>query len=231
MGTHYTEYISDRKDSSEDCYDWPITGIPGDQLVEGGLDSTPDADYAQERWMRSDVPDVWVSNMERIYNLNKNEFVKPVPDKSGHLHIKVDNVTPMHFQPSVHREFAKAFIPNPRNEPIVRHLDDNPDNNDLRNLAWGTRRENYFDSIINGTGYEFTEEDHELSNEATRHPIVAINQKTGEQLYFKSQREAGRQLNVSQGNIAQIIDGSYARHSAAGYVFEEIDKENEHLYM
>lgn len=72
---------------------------------------------------------------------------------------------------TVHRIIAKAFIPNPDNLPVVRHLNDNPLDNRIENLAWGTQRENTNDAIRNGThrswpgekthcahGHEFTEE-------------------------------------------------------------------------
>ncbi len=37
----------------------------------------------------------------------------------------------------VHRLVAQAFIPNPNNLPCVLHGDDNPSNNQIKNLSWG----------------------------------------------------------------------------------------------
>ena len=42
----------------------------------------------------------------------------------------------------VHRLVAQAFIPNPNNLPVVMHKDDNPRNNNVDNLEWGTQKEN-----------------------------------------------------------------------------------------
>ena len=50
----------------------------------------------------------------------------------------------------IHRLVAEAYIPNPNNLPVVMHLDDNPLNNRLENLKWGTQKDNVNDSIING---------------------------------------------------------------------------------
>lgn len=50
----------------------------------------------------------------------------------------------------IHRLVAQAFIPNPEGYPIVRHLDDNPLNNQISNLAWGTHRMNKADELRNG---------------------------------------------------------------------------------
>lgn len=40
------------------------------------------------------------------------------------------------------RLVAKTYLPNPHNYPSVLHLDDNPSNNTLSNLMWGTNRVN-----------------------------------------------------------------------------------------
>lgn len=42
----------------------------------------------------------------------------------------------------VHRLVAQAFIPNPNNYPIVMHIDNNPANNNVSNLQWGTQTHN-----------------------------------------------------------------------------------------
>lgn len=69
----------------------------------------------------------------------------------------------------VHHLLAMTFIPNPKNLPLVRHLNDNKRDNRLENLAWGTQIENMSDLIENGrnfqankthciNGHEFTDE-------------------------------------------------------------------------
>lgn len=49
----------------------------------------------------------------------------------------------------IHRLVAEAYIPNPNNLPIVMHLDDNPLNNIVSNLKWGTHKENRYLAIVN----------------------------------------------------------------------------------
>ena len=51
----------------------------------------------------------------------------------------------------LHRLVAMAYIPNPNNYPIVRHLNDNPLDNRLANLARGTQKDNVKDSIKNNS--------------------------------------------------------------------------------
>lgn len=43
---------------------------------------------------------------------------------------------------SIHRLLATYFIPNPDNHKVVRHLDDNPSNYAISNLAWWTLKDN-----------------------------------------------------------------------------------------
>ena len=47
----------------------------------------------------------------------------------------------------VHRLVAENFIPNPSDYPIVMHLDDDPTNNYIDNLQWGTLKMNTQDMI------------------------------------------------------------------------------------
>jgi hypothetical protein len=56
-----------------------------------------------------------------------------------------------HLRP-VHTLIATAFLgPRPSSDIDVRHLDGNPSNNVLTNLAYGTRKENTHDRIVHGT--------------------------------------------------------------------------------
>lgn len=229
MGSYYSRYASDR-DPTEECYDWPLIGVPGDQLCEDGLDFSANADYSDERWKETEYPNIWCSTKGRFYNTETKSFVDERPDRHGHLHLNINNSPPYH-QPSSHRIIASMFIDNSNNYELVRHLDDDPTNNDVCNLAWGTRKENYQDSVENGGAYIPQEEDWLKSNEITRRPLLATNLVTGEILYFKSQADAAKNLGVSQRNISNIIRGGYGRHSAGGYSFRELSREEEKAYI
>ncbi len=51
---------------------------------------------------------------------------------------------------SVHRLVARAFLGEPSSDQEVRHLDGNPRNNCLTNIAWGTKKENRRDRSLHG---------------------------------------------------------------------------------
>jgi hypothetical protein len=42
----------------------------------------------------------------------------------------------------IHRLVAENFIPNPNNYPKVLHIDNDPTNNHVSNLMWGTQKDN-----------------------------------------------------------------------------------------
>lgn len=50
----------------------------------------------------------------------------------------------------LHRLIAAAFCPRAEGQAVVRHLNDNRDDNRVVNLAWGTDSDNVADAIRNG---------------------------------------------------------------------------------
>lgn len=174
-----------------------------------------------------DFPGYFISNTGRVFHYDK-ELKASEYNKYGHSQFRMYRDGKQYAR-GVHRMVAEEFIPNPDNLTIVRHLDDNPRNNHVDNLAWGTRKDNAQDSIRNGSFvfnyHTFTRDEIERSNETNRTPVVAINLKTGDQFTFKSQAEAARQLNLSQGNIGMVLTGR--RNHTGGYYFEYADKEVE----
>lgn len=60
---------------------------------------------------------------------------------SDYLYLKA-TISGRFYQKSVHREVAKAFIPNPKNLPCVNHKDENKQNNSVDNLEWCTHEYN-----------------------------------------------------------------------------------------
>lgn len=138
-------------------------------------------------------------------------------DRQGHKSIRyVDNDGKYHEE-YIHRLVAKNFIPNPHNYPNVLHYDDNPDNNRVDNLRWGTQKMNYKDCVRNGNFVPITEECRELSIEACRRPIYAIT-PTGDKLYFNSMRECCQALHIHSANVDKVLKGE--RPHTKGYRFE-----------
>lgn len=53
----------------------------------------------------------------------------------------------------VHRLVAEAFVPNPNGYPVVRHINDDPEDNRYVNLEWGTQKDNMQDCRDRGRDY------------------------------------------------------------------------------
>jgi hypothetical protein len=94
-----------------------------------------------------------VKSLERIAKWGvankviKDTILEPKANPYCRVGLRKDNTQKAK---SVHRLVATAFIPNPNNYPLVMHIDDNPQNNHVSNLQWGTKAMNSFDMAIKG---------------------------------------------------------------------------------
>lgn len=168
----------------------------------------------------------YVNNYGHVWSSRSNKYLKPKRlDKHGHVGICMRTDSDKVKYLYLHRLVAEAFIPNPNNYPIVRHLDDDPTHNTDDNLAWGTQRDNMEDCRNNGNDYILTDEDRERSFEKIRIPIISKNIKTGEEKYYKSISDAARDLGLWGSNIQKVLYGE--RMHTGGFSFERNDKSNE----
>ena len=88
-----------------------------------------------------------VSETGEVYHFdlfNRKHKLTPFINKRGYYDFYVRSKNKRKHL-LLHRLLAMAYIPNPNNLPIVRHLDGNPLNNNLNNLVWGTQKENMQD--------------------------------------------------------------------------------------
>lgn len=120
----------------------------------------------------------------------------------------------------VSRLVAKAFIPNPKNLPLVRHIDDNPSNNYVKNLKWGTQKDNMQDCVKHGRLVGNTGP----AIEATKKPVVAISRDGSKKMIFSSQADAARALNVWAQHVSNVLKGRISQ--TGGWKFQYVDKED-----
>ncbi len=82
-------------------------------------------------------------------HLHKGQFIKLYKSPLGYLLFNAqDRDRSKSYR--VHRAVALAFIDNPRNCPMVNHIDGNKLNNHYTNLEWCTRQENMDHAVKTG---------------------------------------------------------------------------------
>ena len=85
----------------------------------------------------------------RVYSIKLKKYISGHKNRRGYYAFTLYNIDGKRKHKGLHQLLAMAFIPNPYNYEVVRHLDDNKDNNCLTNLKWGTIKENVQDAIRN----------------------------------------------------------------------------------
>ncbi|WP_085368570.1 HNH endonuclease [Leifsonia sp. NCR5] len=114
--------------------------------------AAPIVDFPGEQWRAIDGTTYHVSTRGRVKNCKANRparLIRPCPrGNGGHVAVAVYGPNKWSY---IHRLVAQAFIPNPHDYPLVRHLDGNPTNNSVDNLAWGTSAMNTADAQAHGT--------------------------------------------------------------------------------
>lgn len=99
-----------------------------------------------------DCPGYKISNIGNIISMqcpDTYKLLKPGKTKYGHQYVCIKkNSTRKHLY--IHRLVAQTFISNPNNYPNVCHKDNNPLNNTINNLYWGTQKHNIDQAIKDG---------------------------------------------------------------------------------
>lgn len=89
----------------------------------------------------------WVNADGRVKGQRK--LKKPCQYKHGHSYVDLYKSN-IRKKALVHRLVAQTFLPNPNDYPNVCHKDDNPLNNHVDNLFWGTQKMNIRDMVNKG---------------------------------------------------------------------------------
>lgn len=97
----------------------------------------------------------------------------------------------------VHREVAKAFIPNPENKRCVNHKDGDKTNNRVENLEWATHAEN--NQHAYDTGLKTAKHLRKLTDEQAEACVVLY--QTG----MYTLEEIGRLFEVSADCIIKVL--------------------------
>lgn len=128
----------------------------------------------------------------------------PTPVHCGHLRVKAGVPLRAVF---VHRMVLEAFVgPCPAGHE-ARHLNDDPTDNRLENLAWGTRAENLADAVRNGREYSPKGEG-KINSKLTEAAVREIRSSAA------NAHELGRLFGVTPTAIRHVRKGRSWSHVA-----------------
>jgi len=158
-----------------------------------------------------DFEDYQVSTLGEVRRLRKGKWVecKIATIWRGYLQVALQEGRKKQVVRRVHRLVAEAFIPNPNNLPIVLHLDDNPSNNNVDNLRWGTHMDNINDRDSKNRQARLKGEDNG-SAKLTEKSVLAIRAAN-----LSKRGDVTRlaiQYNVSQSRISLIRNRKSWKH-------------------
>ena len=155
-----------------------------------------------------------VSNKGRVRSWLRGyaNILKTQPDKKGYHRIRI-TIEREKMSYKVHREVAKAFLPNPNQLPQVNHKDGNKDNNAVENLEWVTNTENARHAMEHGL-WDNVFEASRRSNEAKKRAVLAV--RDSESIWFKSICEA--QEHFDSRHICDVLKGK--RQHVKGWSFK-----------
>ena len=115
---------------------------------------------------------------------------------------------------SVHRLVADAYIDNPDDCPLVRHLDDDPSNNHMSNLAWGNQTDNMQDCVAHGRLVGDTS----YAVKARKRGVIATSKDGNLSRKFESIQDAARSLGVWPQHICNVLRGKISQ--TGGWSFQ-----------
>lgn len=114
----------------------------------------------QEIWKPIPETGGWydVSTQGRVRSWRKARGTRedPIPTEvsvskdGGYYHARLKRADGRAFTRRAHQLVAEAFLGPRPGKQIIRHLNDDPSDNRVENLAYGTRRDNWLDAKRNG---------------------------------------------------------------------------------
>lgn len=160
-----------------------------------------------------------VSNEGRVRSLLRGEprVLKTQVDNKGYHRIRV-TIEREKMSYKVHREVAKAFMPNPENLPQVNHKDGNKSNNAVDNLEWITNIGNAHHAIENGL-WKNVFEGSRKENESRKRPVIGYFTPEVSRR-FESVSEAERY--IGSRHITDVLKGKRSHVKGWTFKYEEV---------
>ena len=133
-------------------------------------------------------------------------IMNPMKQKDGYLYVYLYDGYGNQKKMYVHRLVLMSWVGMPKDGQECRHLNDDPSDNRIENLLWGTRIENVADKRRNH-GLQIGERS--SSHKLTEGQVMEIRQRYSD---GKSARELSAEYGVSHNAILKIARGSSWKH-------------------
>ena len=158
-------------------------------------------------------------NIYKDYGNNMLYHKSVFPNKNnGYLYCGI-TYTDKQQQRRVHILVAEAYLPNPDNLPIVLHLDNNKKNCSVKNLKWGTVKENtqqaFDDKLqVNSKSWQDSQSIH----------VCSFNLQGKLLNKYGSVGEASRALRVTKTTILNQCNHNLKTKPRCGYYFRYLSE-------
>jgi hypothetical protein len=150
-----------------------------------------------------------VSDTGLVRNYTTGRILKQQSNQKGQLTILLsDNGNDKRIL--VSRLVATAFIENPNKYDVVMHDDDNPKNNNVNNLLWGTQKMNMDDMINKGRSKRIITDDVVKFIKQNHYRITNQYDKIPNGKYSTSQ--LAEKFNITKSAIMPILQNKRYKH-------------------
>lgn len=136
-----------------------------------------------------------VSNLGNVFSLHRNKILRVRINRRGYgqVNLSKNGVLTTH---RVHRLVANSFVPNPKNNREVNHINENKLDNRAENLEWCNRAYNV------NYGNRTEKQKAKLSI-----PVVQLSLSGVQIAVFPSGIQAARELKLSSSSISACCRG------------------------
>ena len=140
-----------------------------------------------------------ITSCGKVWSYINNQFLTPY-DNHGYKMVRLykDGEEKGKY---IHRLVGEAYIPNPQNLPEIDHINENKEDNSVKNLQW------------------LTKEDNIRKSKSKKVYCVELDR------IFDSQKQAALELHLEQGNISRVCNGK--ARTTGGYHFNFIVESDE----